>query len=158
MPSHPVQPPEWIDAAPIVVEKSVEIAAPPSVVWARIADHETWPEWFAALDRVEVPGRGEGVGGGRRVLIGGRITLDEEFTAWDPDRHFAFAVVSSPLPMLGCLAESVRLEPTDRGCRVVYRQGLQGRRGLGWAMKLLWGRAPKQLDDALGRLKALVET
>jgi hypothetical protein len=157
VPSHPVQPPEWIDAAPIVVQKSVEIDAAPSAVWARIADHETWPEWFTALDRVEVIGRGEGVGGGRRVVIGGRLALDEEFTAWDVDRHFAFGVVSSPLPVLGCLAESVRIEPVGTGCRVVYRQGVQGRRGLGWAMKLVWSRAPGQLDDALARLKVLVE-
>ena len=58
MPKHPVQPPEWIDAAPIIVREEIEIAAPPSAVWARIADHETWPEWFTALDRVERIGTG----------------------------------------------------------------------------------------------------
>ena len=35
MPTHPVQPPEWIDSAPIRVERSIDIAAPPSLVWGR---------------------------------------------------------------------------------------------------------------------------
>lgn len=156
MPRHAVQPPEWIDAAPIVVEKSVDVAAPPATVWAYVADHEGWPTWFTDLDRVEVVGRGEGVGGGRRVFVK-RLALEEEFTAWEPDAHFAFAVVTSPLPMLATLAESVRIEPTDGGCRVTYRQGVQGRRGLGWAMSLAWRAAPGQVEGALARLKALAE-
>ena len=43
MPTHPVQPPEWIDSAPIRVERSIDIAARPEAVWAVIADHVNWP-------------------------------------------------------------------------------------------------------------------
>ena len=153
----PVNPPEWIDAAPICVERSIDIAAPPHAVWVRIADHLSWPEWFAALDSVQITGAPAGVGGGRRVTVN-RMSMDEEFTVWDDDEHFAFAVIRTKLPILAAMAESVRLEPVGDGCRVTYRQGLQGRRGFGRVLDAIWQRqgAPA-LDDALSNLKRLCE-
>lgn len=156
MPRHTVQPPEWIESAPICVVESIEIAAEPTIVWARIADHENWPEWFTDLDSVEVLGRGSGVGGGRRVTVK-RISLDEEFTAWDENERFAFAVITSRIPILSTLAESVQIESTESGCRVTYRQGVQGRRGLGWAMSLAWRPVPGQVRTALANLKTMAE-
>jgi len=157
MASLPVNPPEWIDAAPIRVERSIDIAAPPSAVWARIADHVSWPEWFTTLDSVQITGSPTGVGGGRRVTVN-RLTMDEEFTVWDTDEHFAFAVITTKLPILAAMAESVRLEPIDVGCRVTYRQGLQARRGFGGILGAVWRRqgAPA-LESALAELKRLVE-
>jgi hypothetical protein len=154
-----VHPPEWIDSAPIVVDESVVIDAPPSAVWAEIADHESWPEWFETLNRVEPGPTSTGVGATRRVSAG-PLVLDEEFTAWDENEHFAFAVTHSKLPILGALIESVRLSPENDGaaCRVNYRQGVQGRSGFGWAMKALWSRAAKDLPVALQNLKQRVES
>ncbi|WP_040495080.1 SRPBCC family protein [Ilumatobacter nonamiensis] len=159
MPTHPVHPPEWIDSAPIVVEESIGIDAPPEAVWAEITDHASWPEWFEALDQVEPGSTATGVGGTRRVTAQ-RLPLDEEFTVWDENEHFAFAITESKLPILGALAESVRLESVDDGasCRVTYRQGVQGRTGFGWAMKLLWSRAAAGLPPALEALKTRVES
>ena len=156
MATHEVQPPEWIDGAPITVTASVDIAATPSQVWAHIADHESWPEWFAPLERVEPLGSSSGVGGGRRIIVRKR-PIDEVFTAWDDDRHFAFSVTESKLPMLRSLAESVRLEPIDSGTRVTYRQGLEGRPGFGWLMRLIWKQPAKQLPEALEQLRRRVE-
>ena len=156
MPSHPLQPPEWIDAAPIRVERTVDITAPPSVVWGFIADHVGWPGWFTTLDSVEVLGSATGVGGGRRVTVK-KLALDEQFTAWDEDRHFAFAVVKSKIPILDTMAESVRIDPTEGGCRVVYRQGLQAKRGMGKALELMWKPAAKGLEEGLANLKRLAE-
>jgi hypothetical protein len=159
MPSHPVHPPEWIDSAPIVADASIVIQAPPSDVWAEIADHESWPEWFDSLDRVEPGTPSTGVGGTRRVFAG-PLSLDEEFTVWDENEHFAFAVTASKLPILAALIESVRLEPVDAGaaCRVTYRQGVEGRTGFGWPMKTIWRRAAAGLPVALAALKARVES
>ena len=84
--------------------------------------------------------------------------MDEEFTVWSENEHFAFAVVRSRLPILAAMAESVRIEPAEGGCRVVYRQGLQGRRGTGRLLDAIWKRrgAPA-LADALVNLRRLVE-
>ncbi len=157
MPSHPEHPPEWIDAAPIRVEQRVDIDAPVEAVWARIADHETWPEWFTALDRVEVLGQGSGVGGGRRVTAA-RLPIDEVFTAWDENEHFAFAIVRSKLPIVQAMAESVRLESIDGGgCRVTYTQGLEARRGFGRVLGAASKRLERDLGAGLAGLKQQVE-
>ncbi|MEM8618458.1 MAG: SRPBCC family protein [Actinomycetota bacterium] len=157
MPSHPEHQPEWIDAAPIRVERRVEIDAPVDAVWARIADHETWPEWFASLDRVEVVGSGAGVGGGRRVTAA-RLPIDEVFTAWDENEHFAFAIVRSKLPILQAMAESVRLESVGEGrSRVSYAIGLEARRGFGRVLRAVSKRLDRDLGNALGALKQQVE-
>ncbi len=157
MPKHPVRPPEWIDSAPILVSESIEIDATPAEVWMHIADHTAWPEWFDALDEVQPGATSTGVGGTRRVTVK-PLTIDEEFTAWDEGEHFAFAIVGSKFPMMAAAAESVRLEPIgeDR-CRVTYRQGVEGRPGLGWLMKLAWTPARKGLPPALAALKQRVE-
>jgi hypothetical protein len=156
MATHEVQPPEWIDAAPITVTESVDISAPPAQVWAQIADHTAWPEWFAPIERIEPLGSPTGVGGGRRVFVR-RRPIDEVFTAWDEDRHFAFAVTESRIPILASLAESVRLDPNGAGTRVTYRQGLQGRVGCGWLMRLIWKQPARQLADALEQLRHRIE-
>lgn len=157
MPTHPVKQPAWIDGAPIIVEESIEIDATPAAVWTHIADHASWPEWFEALDAVQPGSTSTGVGGTRRVMVK-PLSIDEVFTAWDEGEHFAFAIVGSKLPMLSAAAESVRLEPIAEGrCRVTYRQGVEGRRGLGWLMKLAWTPAAKGLPPALASLKQRVE-
>ncbi len=157
MPTHPVKQPDWIDTAPILVSETIEIDASPDRVWAHIADHTAWPEWFDALDEVRPGSRSTGVGGTRQV-VAKPITIDEQFTAWDEGEHFAFAIVGSKLPMLAAAAESVRLASIDDGrCRVTYRQGVEGRRGLGWLMKLAWTPAAKGLPGALAALKERVE-
>ncbi|MFK7917477.1 MAG: SRPBCC family protein [Ilumatobacter sp.] len=158
MATHPVKQPEWIDSAPILVSETIDIAATPSDVWAHIADHASWPEWFEALDEVHPGATSTGVGGTRTVVTK-PLSIDEVFTAWDEGEHFAFAIVGSKIPMLAAAAESVRLEATnDGGCRVTYRQGVEGRRGLGWLMKLAWAPAAKGLPAALTGLKQRVET
>ncbi|MEP1125560.1 MAG: SRPBCC family protein [Ilumatobacter sp.] len=157
MATHPVKQPDWIDTAPILVSETIEIDASPDRVWTHIADHTAWPEWFEALDEVRPGATSTGVGGTRQV-VAKPITIDEQFTAWDEGEHFAFAIVGSKLPMLAAAAESVRLESIDGGrCRVTYRQGVEGRRGLGWLMKLAWTPARKGLPPALAALKQRVE-
>jgi hypothetical protein len=157
MPNHVVQPPEWIDSAPVCVEKSIEIDAPPAEVWRCVADHVRWPEWFTALDRVDITGLPTGVGGERRV-VARRLPIDEVFTVWDENEHFAFAATSSRLVFLVTLAESIRLETTGSGCRVVYRQGLQGRRGFGVVVAQLGKQMAAGLDEGLAGLKARCES
>ncbi len=149
--------PDWIDQAPIRVEESVTIDASPSLVWSHIADHSSWPEWFAGVRHVLVSGRSTGVGGRRRVTAG-PLRFDEVFTVWSPERHFAFAIISSTLPVLEAMAESVVLEPTDSGTRVTYRQGLAARSGFEMPLAVLWKRAARQLEPSLLALKRGVES
>lgn len=151
----PAHPPAWIDTAPITNRADRRIAAPASVVWARIADHESWPEWFTALSRVNVTGDPAGVGGGRTVSMPG-LTVVEEFTVWEPERQFAFAVVGANRTIAG-MAESVEIRDDPDGCVVTYRQGVEPGSGFGWFWKLALPRLRKELTKALAQLAASVE-
>jgi uncharacterized protein YndB with AHSA1/START domain len=119
------KPLDWISRAPVSVTSSRRISASPERVWDAIADHERWPEWFSPVTKVEVLGRGEGIGGRRRVHIG-RVSVEEEFLAWEPGRRFAFTVTHARWPGLKAMVEDVRLEPdgTD-ATTVTYTQALE---------------------------------
>jgi uncharacterized protein YndB with AHSA1/START domain len=147
--------PDWIATAPLVVRRTRAVAAPSSAVWSMIADHERWTEWFGAVSSVRVTGAAEGVGGTRTVKIPG-MTIDEEFTAWEPERRFAFTVVRAS-PTLRSLAESVELEPSAGGCTVTYTQGIEPARGFGWMWKLISRRMGSELTKALDNLAAGAE-
>lgn len=159
--------PSWIDNAPVQVEESITIDAPPDVVWGLVADHERWPEWFSALASVEITLGATGVGGGRKVKAGpmGPMVFDEEFTAWDDPAddgtwHFAFTVLRSNVPLIRSMAESVRLSPIGDGARtlLVYRQGLEAPQPwLTGALGLSWRYAEWGLRRALPALAARAE-
>jgi len=152
----PVRQPDWIDDAPIVVRRERPVSAPPAAVWKHIADHETWPEWFEGLKRIEVTGEAEGVGGRRVATVPG-AKVGEVFTAWEPDRMFAFAVVSGP-PVLAAMAESVVIETTESGCTVVYTMGIEPARGFGWMIRLGRNSVSKKVATALDRLASRAES
>lgn len=156
LPIDDVPSPEWIETAPIRVEQSVEVAAPASAVWPRVADHAGWPRWFSGASSVVVTGRGSGVGGRRRVRTG-PLRFDEVFTVWEPERHFAFAITASTLPILATMAESVRLEPTPSGTRVTYRVGLAARRGFDLPLRVVADRLSRTLRTSLDQLRHEVE-
>lgn len=119
------RPLEWIDQAPVRATRTRRIEAPVATVWNAIADHEGWADWFAALTRVEPGENSEGVGGTRKVVIG-KIEVDEEFIAWDPEARFAFTVVASSGPGLRSMNEDVRLIPAgDSATTVSYTMALE---------------------------------
>ena len=156
MTRHEIRPPAWIETAPIRTSTSVEIGATPDTVWGYLADHTSWPRWFTLVDRVDLTGPPTGVGGARRVVIQ-RLPFDEQFTVWDQDREFSWAVTGSRLPILALMAESMRLEPTDEGCRLDYTQGLQARRGFGGTLNAMWQRNLPGIQKGLNNLRQQAE-
>ena len=159
----PAHPPAWIDTAPLRNVQERRIAAPCDVVWARLADHEAWPDWFTALKRVRVTGEATGVGGRREVSMSG-ATVGEVFTVWEPGAQFAFAVVRANRTLAG-MAESVELraehgdtgDAAAAGCVVTYRQGIEPAPGFGWLWKLILPRMRRELTKALDHLAVLAE-
>lgn len=119
------RPLEWVDHAPVLATATRAIPASPDAVWAVLADHERWPEWFSGLKAVETTANGgQGVGGGRRVHLG-PIAVDEEFLAWEPGRRFAFTVTHSSGKGVKSLVEDIRITPSgDDGCSITYTMAL----------------------------------
>lgn len=118
------RPLEWIDSAPVRASRSRRIAQPPAVVWTAIADHAGWTAWFPRLVSVTPGEVADAVGGTRRVDLGA-AAVEEEFLAWEPERHFAFTVTSSTKPGLRSMVEDIRLTPDgDRACTVTYTMAI----------------------------------
>ena len=103
---------DWIDRAPVRIEARAESTASPAEVFAVLADHERWPEWFPSVKKVTVIGAASGVGARRRVAIPG-ATVDEEFIVWEPGVRWTFTGIAARPKFTRSLVEDCRLE--DRG-------------------------------------------
>ncbi|MDQ2726717.1 MAG: SRPBCC family protein [Actinomycetota bacterium] len=124
---------EWIDRAPIRVQDETVVNAGADVVFATLADHESWPTWFPGLRRARVDGRATGVGATRTVWVG-PVTVREKFVVWEPDTRFSFTLTESRAPGLASMVEDWQLEPVGAGrTRVRYVIGV-ATAGLGGAL------------------------
>ena len=143
------KPLEWMDEAPIQVSSEREISADAGSIWAILADHETWPQWFGSLSKVEVTGEATGVGAQRRVFVKGLGAFDEVFLAWEPGAAFGFSVTHMSRPVFSALNELITLEVLgeDR-VRVTYRQALEPKR---WAAPLFKIAAKRNMPKALAK-------
>ncbi len=145
---------EWIKTAPVIVSASRMINADADSIFAVLADHERWPEWFDGLKDVQVTGTPAGVGATRRVRVKALGALDEEFIAWEPGRAFGFTVLAMDRPVFKSLTELVTLEPGDDGVRVTYTQAFAPRRWVAPIFGLMAKRRlPQDLDAALEGLE-----
>lgn len=115
---------DWIDQAPVSITRTRRIAAPQDEVWAAIADHAGWTSWFPRLVAVTPGPTADAVGGTRTVDLGA-AAVDEEFLAWETERHFAFTVTASTKPGLRSMVEDIRLtRDGDTATTVTYTMGI----------------------------------
>lgn len=127
---------DWIDRAPVKIEARAESTASPDAVFAVLADHERWPEWFPSVKTVTVIGEAAGVGARRRVGIPG-ATVDEEFIIWEPGERWTFTGTAAKPGVLRSLVEDCRLEPLPSGgTRITYTMYLDPPKALVPVMKL----------------------
>jgi len=110
---------DWIEQAPIALEGRGISSASPEAVFAVLADHERWPEWFPNVRHVEVTGAAEGVGARRRVRVPG-LTVDEVFIVWEPGVRWSFTGTAAKPGFLSSLVEDCRLEATEGGTAISY--------------------------------------
>jgi uncharacterized protein YndB with AHSA1/START domain len=142
---------EWADQAPLIVQATATSTAPPEAVFAVLADHERWPEWFGAVTRVVVTGAREGVGATRRVHLPG-ASFEEVFLAWDVGSRWAFTVTAARPKLMRALVEDCRLTPADGGTHIDYRMCFEPTRWSGPVMRLVAGRMRAQLQGAVDAL------
>ncbi len=86
------------------VRTSIEIAAPPKVVWKHIiafpplAEAKEWPFRLGVAYPIEARLKGEGLTADRECRFS-TGSFKEPILAWEPGKHFAFAVADEPLLM-----------------------------------------------------------
>ncbi len=151
------RPPEWTDAAPVHISATRELAASPDEVFAALADHESWPRWFAAVSKVERFGEPtEGLGSRRRVFLGRRFRVEEEFIEWEPGRTWGFTVTGASMGgarWVRSVNERVTIEALDDDTtRVTYLQAIEPAGWLSPLLRLARGSTAKRLGTALESL------
>ena len=146
------RPIEWIEEAPVRIEGRAESTATPAEVFAILADHERWPEWFPSVRKVTVLGPAEGVGARRRVAIPGG-TVDEEFIVWEPGVRWSFTAFASKPRMAKSLVEDCRLEPlASGGTAITYTMYIDPVAPLKPLLKLAAGRMRANNTKAMQNL------
>jgi uncharacterized protein YndB with AHSA1/START domain len=135
-----LQPVDWIDRAPVALRGEGTTTASPEAVFAVLADHERWPEWFPNVKEVLVTGPAAGVGATRRVRVPGMV-VDEEFIVWEPGVRWCFTGTAARPAVVRSIVEDCRLTPTAAGgAAISYTMYLDPAPGFG---PLVWlgGRA-----------------
>jgi uncharacterized protein YndB with AHSA1/START domain len=105
-------------------ERSVVIAAPITEVFAFFADAEQDPRWRSQVKEIKREGD---IGNGARyhqTINGPRgrsISADFEVTAFEPDTHLAFQVISGPVRPHG----DFRLRTVPTGTEVTFRMNAE---------------------------------
>jgi hypothetical protein len=144
----------WIADAPIRIEGRATSAAAPDAVFAVLADHERWPEWFPNVRKVEVMGPATGVGARRRVHVP-RVVVEEEFIVWDPGKRWAFTGTAARPRFVRSIVEDCRLEPTpDGGTSISYSMYLDPTGVYRPIVKASQGTIRKSIEQAVGQLAA----
>jgi uncharacterized protein YndB with AHSA1/START domain len=143
---------EWIESAPIRIEAKAESTASPTDVFAVLADHEHWPEWFPSVRKVTVLGAATGVGALRRVAIPG-ATVDEEFIVWEPGVRWSFTGIAARPRFTKSLVEDCRLRELESGGTAIsYTMYLDPPGALAPLMRAFAGRLRANHNRAMENL------
>lgn len=148
---------DWIERAPFSFSGTATTTASPETVFAVLADHERWPEWFPVIRKTVVIGPArEGVGM-RRVttLPGGK--LEELFIAWDPGERLAFTITAVSPGITHALVDDCRIEPVGSGTHITYSTYLDPLAPLLPIMRLMKGLLDNQLDKGMRALAERAE-
>ena len=149
---------DWIARAPVSAIGTAVSSAPPDAVFAVLADHLRWPEWFPSVRKVEVIGPASGVGARRRVHIPG-ASVEEVFIVWEPGVRWSFTGTSARPGILRALVEDCQLEPTpEGGTAISYGMHFTPARALAPVVRLGVGALRKNISVAMAHLASRAES
>ncbi len=144
------------------IEGSIEVSAPPEIVWRILADRENEFKFYPALKSHEIDPPGLAVLGqkshGISKIGGMKVETFTEIAELEPNKKLVFR--GRPGGMLKSFIQTVTLEPTERGTTVRQIGEIEVSMGyLGNILgKLVVNRTiRKNLDVFLKSLKELAE-
>jgi hypothetical protein len=104
--------PDYGSSAPKSFVYDVELAAPPDVVFAILADAKEWPKWFPDMTGMKwlSPEAERGKVGARRLAETRSGDVEEHFIVWEPNRRIAFYAERMSTPLVTEFMEDYHLE------------------------------------------------
>lgn len=113
----------------MILTNTIDIAAPPEVVWAVTEDVERWPEWSPTMDSIVRLDDGQfDVGSSARIKQPGLPEAVWTVQTLERGRHFKWSATVRGIHMLG----GHEVIPTDGGTRSILTIEMTG-----WVAKLL---------------------
>jgi uncharacterized protein YndB with AHSA1/START domain len=147
----------FADSAPWMFDIVGTFEVPVDRVWATFTDNPSWAKWFAGCSScTSTSSPADGVGSTRTIRVRG-LKIDERFVAWEPNRLWAFTVISMRPAFASGMIE--RATFTDLGgirTRIDYRVAIAPRR---WAVplrKLIAKQLSAAFESSFAKLNALV--
>lgn len=114
---------EFAETAPFRAEGTALVGGSPTEVWAVLADHESWPTWFAGVRACRATSEaGTGVGSTREVILVGGSKFQDRFIAWDEGSLWSFTATEMKPAAFRSLVERVTIVESGPGrTRITYR-------------------------------------
>ena len=148
---------DWIGQAPFSFSGSAMTKASPDAVFAVLADHERWPEWFPVITKTVILGeQREGVGTRRLTNIPGG-SIEERILAWDVGRRFAFTATAVHPAVVHALLDDCHIEPVQSGARVTYNVYLDPAGMVLPLLELMKGLLASELNKGMQALAVRAE-
>ena len=140
---------DFLDEAPVRTRIAGTVSAPPSEVFAVLADDARWPRWCSAFKGCRsLPGMPQGKGYGRYVDAGW-LKVEERFIVWEPGKAWFFTLTRGNTGVFRAFVEGAALEPADDGrTAIVWRIGLRP----AWYLRPLSRLIQRMNDRAVSRL------
>ncbi len=132
------------------IERTIDLEAPASVVWAVMADVEQWHTWTDSIDSVVVAGAPSAAGSGDAVGIGSSAVVRQPgfpaatwtVTEWEPGRSFTWESRAPGVHSVGEHSVEAVGESACRATLAIHQTG-----ALAWVLGLLAGRRSRRYVD-----------
>ena len=119
------QPTSWIPSAPVQINQQAIIDAPPSAVWAQLADNQGWVDWFPGCKECRFTGdEPHGLESPRFVHMD-QFKVKERIIAWEPEKRWGMTVLEVNAPIIAAMAEEIILTEVDGGTQIDFKIGVE---------------------------------
>ena len=118
-----------------------EMAVSAEQLFATLEDGPSWTKWTGAVREVTWTSPKPSQGTTRTLKLGGGITVDEVFWAWEPDRRMGFSVTAASIGWLSGLSEVYEIAPlSSERCK------------LRWVVAASFGGVLGKVEPGIGRI------
>jgi hypothetical protein len=128
-----------------IAERDMAVSA--EQLFATLGDGPSWAKWTGVVREVVwTSPKPFAIGTTRTLKLGGGVTFDEVFWAWEPNRRMGFSVTAASIGWLKALSEIYEITPlTSESC------------GLRWVVAASFPGVLGKLEPGIGRIFQIIQ-